>query len=223
MAYNGTDDGCGFGLLVIGTNEKLYFYDGKRVWFEWISRWEDGLGGVVDGPPTSLTFVPSGDLYIGNNVSLSRLFVNYTFQRLGPHEGLPYGNVLTLHYLSFIILTPPLLHPLIFSGVKPCGGTLLVGTSKGYSLFDVGSSSFFDYHYGPRWLPGNGVSGVSSLYGDMFVIVSDGGIAVLRGEEWTLERKAGHYQDMLSRHIREPGKRDQDLTIYKNKPTILYY
>lgn len=204
-AYKGTGDGCGFGLLVIGTNEKLYFYDGNRVWFEWISRWEGGLGGVVDGPPSSLTFVPSGDLYIGNNISLSRLFVNYTFQRLGPREGLPYRNILTLHYLPLVILNPPLLRPLILPGVKSCGGTLLVGTGKGYSLFDVGSSRFVGYHYGPRWLPGDGVSGASSLYGDVFVIVSDGGIAVLRGEEWTLERKAGHYQDMLSRHTREPG------------------
>lgn len=206
VVYTGSGDGCGFGLLVIGTRERLYFYDGRRVWYEWVSQWEEGLGGVIDGPPTSLTFVPSGDLFIGNNVSLSRLFVNYTFQRLGPREGLPYGDILSLHFTSFTVSPPPLLRPLFFSSVKSCGGTLLVGMGKGYALFDVRSSSFISYHYGPRWLPGESIRTASSVAMGVFVLVSDNGVVVLSGEEWTLERKATHYQEMLSRHTREPGK-----------------
>ena len=200
----GTADGPGFGLLVVTTEEKIYFYDGHLWWFEWVSVWGRGLGGVVDGPPVTLTFVPTGELYIGNNVSLSRLNINYTFDRLGPLEGLPYHHILSLHFSRFTPLSPPLTQP-FFPHLSSSNGTLWIGTEKGYSLFDVGTSHFTTYHYGPRWLPGESVLDIANIGLDIFVLMTEEGLAVTRGEEWTLKRKADHYQQMIERHTREPG------------------
>lgn len=192
-----------FGLLAVGDGWKLHFFDGKQWWFEWASVWRDGLGGVVDGPVTSLVFVPTGQLFIGNNVSLSRLNVNYTFDRFGPLQGLPTGNITSLTFLSTTTL-----HPDPFLGQRQGEGlgTIVVATQQGLTLFDVASSEFVSYFFGRRWLPGNIVSMVTSVFAGAFVAVSDGGWAVIRAEDWTLKQKAQHYQYILSRHTRPPGE-----------------
>ena len=190
-----------FGLLVVGTTDRLHFYDGSRWWYEWVSTWNNGRGGVIDGTPVAMTFGPSGELYIANNVSLSRLNINYTFDRIGPLQGLPYNQLTSLYVSPYAAKTPPPIGP-----VPPTSevGTLWVGTAKGYTLYDIQKSRFIGYHNGPRWLPGSKVEKLVGS-GRAVVVVTDGGLAVVYPEEWTLEKKAGHYQTMLARHMRPPG------------------
>ena len=198
---NAPDD---FGLLVIGTPNKIYFYDGHVFWFEWASAWEDNVGGVIDGPPVSLTFVPTGELFIGTNASLSRLNIDYTFDRIGDLEGLPYHHIISLRYSPYSPSNPSsLVSPSSIQSTTR--GTLWVGTKKGYSLFDIGGSRFVGYFYGPRWHPGSSILSMSGT-GSTTVLITDEGMSVIVGEEWTLEKKAKHYQKMLHRHVREPGE-----------------
>lgn len=193
-----------FGLLAIGTKDRLYFYDGTTWWFEWVSVWYNGQGGVVDGPPSWMTFATSGELFISNNVSVSRLNVNYTIDRIGPLQGLPYNQVNALFYSAEGTSYPP--------AALPCGrphsedrGTLWIGTGNGYALLDVSTSEFRGYFYGPRWHPGGSVLGFASAGVNVTLVLTDGGISVVRQELWTLQQKATHYQAMLGRHTRPPG------------------
>ena len=192
-----------FGLLAVGDGWKLHFFDGRQWWFEWASVWRDGLGGVVDGPVTSLVFVPTGQLFIGNNVSLSRLNVNYTFDRLGPLQGLPTGNITSLTFLATTTLYPD---PFLGKRQDDELGTVVIATEQGLVIFDVGSSKFIAYFFGRRWLPGNFVSMITPVSKDTVVAISDGGWAVLKAEDWTLRQKAQHYQGILPRHTRPPGE-----------------
>lgn len=203
--YIGDRDSNCFGLLAIGTTDRIYFYDGDMIWFEWVSIWENGLGGVVDGPPITMTFAPTGDLYIGNNVSLTRLNINYTFDRIGPSEGLPYNQITSLHYSNYTPRYPPPMAPPSDLPHSSLGGTLFVGSQKGWSLFDIVKSEFIGYFYGPRWHPGEEVLGIAAAGFNMSVVLTDKGFATVRPEDWTLEKKALHYQNMLKRHTREPG------------------
>jgi len=190
-----------FGLLAVASEYKLYFFDGSQWRFEWVSRWEDGLGGVVDGPVSSMTFTPDGSLFIANNVSLSRLNINYTFERIGPEQGLPYNHINELFYFGYTPIYP---HATQKSVDDHLGGCLFIGTDMGYSIYDVKSRVFRGYHYGPRWLPGDRVSAISGVERSVLV-VTEGGVSLVRAEEWTLEGKADYYQKMLARHIRPPG------------------
>ena len=191
-----------FGVLVIGTQNRLYFYDGSMWWFEWVSMWYSGQGGVVDGTPTGLTFTSFGDLFISNNVSLSRLNVNYTFDRFGPLQGLPYNQIMSVHYFNYC----PSVTKYRKKAKSVHGGTVWIGTRKGYALFDVKSSKFFGYFYGPRWHSGEAVLGFASGGRNVTILLTDGGVTVVYPEKWTLERKASHYQAMLARHTRPPGE-----------------
>ena len=192
-----------FGLLVVGTENRMYFFDGDKWWLEWVSVWYSGQGGVVDGEPTSLSFTPSGQLFISNNVSVSRLNTNYTFDRIGPLQGLPYNQIKAVFYSPYTVKRPPATKK---TDSSIGGGTLWVGTGKGYALFDTASSKFIGYYYGRRWHLGEAVLGfASSEKANAIVVLTDGGISVLSPEEWTLKRKAAHYQAMLTRHTRPPG------------------
>ena len=190
-----------FGVLVVGTGDRLHFYDGTRWWFEWVSTWDIGLGGVIDGIPMAMTFGPSGELYIANNESLTRLNINYTFDRLGPLDGLPYNQLTSLHISPYTPKTPP-----PFGPTPPISqlGTLWIGTAKGYTLYDIRSSKFLGYYNGPRWLPGESVGALVGS-GGAVLVVTETGLAVVYPVEWTLAHKAKHYQDMLARHTRPPG------------------
>lgn len=190
-----------FGVLVIGMSDKLHFYDGTRWWFEWVSAWNVGMGGVVDGIPTAMTFGPSGELYIANNVSLTRLNINYTFNRIGPLDGLPYNQLTSLHISPYAPKNPPPFGPAPHTSQL---GTLWIGTAKGFTMFDIQSSTFLGYYHGPRWLPGESVEGLVGS-GRAVIVVTEAGLALVRPEEWTLARKAQHYQKMLGRHMRPPG------------------
>lgn len=194
-----------FGLLVVSTKERVYFYDGAMWWFEWVSIWYKGQGGAFDGPPSALSFALSGELFIGNNVSLTQVNINYTFDRLGPQQGLPYNQICSLYHSSHNPQIPPAV--MRSNEVYNAGtdGTLWVGTSKGFALFDVSSSVFRHYFYGRRWHPGESVLGFAGSGGNATVVVTDRGIAVVHPQLWTLEEKAAHYQAMVKRHTRPPG------------------
>ena len=191
-----------FGLLAVGTPDRLYFYDGIVWWFEWVSVWYNGCGGVIDGPPTGLTFTESGELFISNNVSISRLNVNYTFDRIGPLQGLPYNEINTVYYSTYTVRSPK---------TADGEGTLWIGTAKGYALFDVRTSEFKGYFYGPRWHSGQSILGFTPSEGSATVVLTDSGITVVYPDYWTLKRKASHYQAMLMRHTRPPG--DAGITV----------
>lgn len=195
-----------FGLLVVGTADKIYLFNGEMWWFEWVSVWNSGQGGAVDGTPTSLSFALTGDLFVGNNVSLTRVNTNYTFNRLGPLQGLPYNQILSLHHSSYTPLSPPAMvrsFPLTTSSGSD--GTLWIGTTRGFALFDLSSGQFQHYFYGNRWHPGERVLGFAGSGGNGTIVLTDGGIAVVYPKLWTLEEKARHYQNMLDRHTRPPG------------------
>ena len=205
-----------FGVLVVGTEDRLYFYDGSKWWFEWVSVWVNGQGGVIDGPPTSIAVSSTGAIFISNNVSVSRVNTNYTFDRIGPLQGLPYNNLLSLHFASYATLCPKaIMHvdkELDTSDAcnakdSPSSGTLWIGTKKGFSLYDIGTSRFKGYFYGPRWHSGESILGITSAGNDIIVLHTDKGLTVVWPEEWTLKKKADHYQSMLSRHTRPPGRR----------------
>ena len=203
-----------FGLLMVGTRERLYFFDGAKWWFEWISVWRSGQGGVIDGPPTSIAITSTGAIYISNNVSVSRINADYTFDRIGPLQGLPYNQVLSLHFADFAALCPKVVLQVGHESEESDGcnskdspplGTIWIGTKKGYSLYDVRTSRFKGYFYGPRWHSGEAVFGVTSAGDDVVVLHTDEGLTVVWPEEWTLAKKAEHYQNMLPRHTRPPG------------------
>ena len=202
--YISSSSESGFGLLVVGTVEQLLFYNGHSFHAEWVSQWEDGLGGVVDGPIISIAIASSGEIFLGSNVSVSRLNGDYTFDRLGPKQGLPYNHVTSLFFSPISVKMPAAtLPPNNVTDVE--SGTIWIGTEKGFALFDVHSSKFISYHFGPRWHPGHFVLG---LAGDNLstLVLTDSGLSVLTTEEWTLEEKADHFQSMISRHVREPGE-----------------
>ena len=190
-----------FGVLVVGMSDKVHFYDGTHWWFEWVSDPNMGLGGVIEGIPTAMTFGPSGELYIANNDSLMRLNINYTFNRIGPLDGLPYNQLTSLHISPYAPKNPPPFGPVSAASQL---GTLWIGTAKGYTLFDIQSSEFLGYYHGPRWLPGERVERLVGS-GRAVIAVTEAGLAVIHPEEWTLAHKAKHYQDMLERHTRPPG------------------
>ncbi len=190
-----------FGVLVVGTEERLYFHNGESWWFEWVSVWGAGLGGVVDGPPTDMTVGTSGEIYIANNISLTRLNTNYTFDRIGPLQGLPYNQLKSLCFINYHILEP---HP--SHAQFSVAGAMWVGTGKGYTLLDLHSSKFKGYFYGPRWHSGEEIQAIASIGGAGVVMVTDAGLTFVTPEAWTLAKKAEHYQRMLSRHTREPGE-----------------
>ena len=201
-----------FGLLVVGTENRIYFFNGDMWWFEWVSIWYSGQGGAIDGTPSSLSFVLTGDLFVGNNVSLTRINTNYTFERLGPLQGLPYNQILSLYHSTYTPLSPPAMvrSPSSSNSATPSSsssysGTLWIGTTKGFALLDLTSGQFQHYFYGNRWHPGQKVLGFAGSGGNGTVVLTDGGIAVVYPKLWTLEEKAKHYQDMLDRHTRPPG------------------
>ena len=192
-----------FGVLVVGTKDRLYFYDGQHWWFEWVSVWGVSLGGVIDGPPTAMAVGTAGEIYIANNVSMTRINIDYTFDRIGPLQGLPYNQ---LRSLCFVNYQPTAPHPT--RGHKDRisnSGMLWIGTGRGYALFDLQSSEFKHYFYGPRWHSGEEIRAIASVGGAGVVMVTDGGLTFVTPEEWTLAKKAAHYQKMLARHTREPG------------------
>ena len=153
-----------FGLLVVGTRERVYFFNGERWWFEWVSGWYGGQGGAVDGVPSSMTFTLDGDLFIGNNVSLTRVNFNYTFDRLGPLQGLPYNQIQSLHHSSYTPLYPPaLMHSPSDCTGAGASGALWVGSSRGFAIYDLSSSQFKHYMYGRRWHPGERVVGLPAV------------------------------------------------------------
>lgn len=199
-----------FGLLVVATKEKLYFFDGDSWWFEWVSNKDVGRDGVIDGPPTALTFTASGDLYIATNLSISILHNNYTFSRLGPLEGLPYRPVTSLHYSRFVPKYPPATEkPPESPRPEGHGGVVWVGTEKGFALLNSQSTQFISYHYGPRWHPGDRVRSIVQAARDSTVVLTDKGLSVMRPENWTLRKKASYYQTVLKRHQkhrRPPGE-----------------
>ena len=182
-----------FGLLVIGGDFHLTFFDGYQWWQEWVSMWGARLGSVIDGPVSAMTFDLKGQLWIGNNVSLSRLNVDYTFDRVGPLQGLPYGNITAIVFV-----------PGNENGGGILGHRLWLGTTKGVAVLDVVSNEFA-YYYGPRWHPGDSVSALGWLGDNGTIIATNGGLAALRPEIWSLAVKADHYEAMVYRHTRDPG------------------
>ena len=204
-----------FGLLVVGTADRIYFFNGEMWWFEWVSIWYSGQGGAIDGTPSSLSFTLTGDLFIGNNVSLTGVNSNYTFDRLGPLQGLPYNQILSLYHSAYSPLSPPaMVRSLPPSKTTSSGGTLWIGTTRGFALFDVSSRQFQHYFYGNRWHPGERVLGFAGSGGNGTVVLTDRGMAVVYPRLWTLEEKAGHYQTMLDRHTRSPGLSFSSLPVW---------
>lgn len=183
-----------FGHLAVGHGNHLGFYNGHEWWQEWVSNWGARVGGVVDGPVSAMTFDLQGRLWIGNNVSLSRLNLDYTYDRIGPLQGLPYGNITAIVFV-----------PGTENHNGNLGDRLWLGTTKGAAVLDAVSNEF-KYYYGPRWHPGNTVTAMGWLGENVTVMATNGGLAALRPEVWTLSAKADHYEAMVERHTRDPGE-----------------
>ena len=163
---------------------------------EWVSYGDGAVcggafrGGAIESNVTAAVFdADGGALWLGGDRGLQLWDMqSYELQRYGRTEGLPQGNVTAL----------------AIDG----DGALWVGTAAG--LVRRARDGSWRYLEGQRWLLGDGVGALAALStpydeGEAKVIVTTlgGGLSVLRGEFWTLERKAAHYFGMISpRHDR---------------------
>ncbi len=199
-------------LIVAGNAERVWDLrpDGSVVRWEWVTEPDEEWGGVV-GPVSCLAFgeamAPAssgGDscttaavaseeldasaemLFVGTRLAeLSTRSAGGAYTRIGRDQGLPVGNVTAL-----------------LPSVHRGAGQLWVGTTRGVALWQPSYDPPWRYLGGPRWLVGDSVRSLA-LVGSAVVVVTDGGITWLDQEEWTLARKASHYEGLLtSRHDR---------------------
>lgn len=151
-----------------------------RVWrFDgerWRFEWVDAMFGPV---PTALAFDGDDNLWLGNEECLYRIRTDWAIERVDGYAGLPYNRITCL----------------------ADGGEhgLWIGTEKGAIRYNDG---VWRYYHGPRWLAGERVHSIAAL-DDGAWIATDGGLTFIALEEWTLARKAEHYQAMVyPRHDR---------------------
>lgn len=112
-------------------------------------------------------------------------FQNATVSRLGYLQGLPYNT-------TCCVATEP-------NGLLP--DKLWVGTSHGAARYDS-TTRAWQYFYLQRYLPGNSQVTALATGSGVTVVATDGGLALLEAQSWTLEKKAAHFEDILARHNR---------------------
>ena len=160
-------------LPAAGTAQALYCRETNR----WSSVF---VGGLIDKPITAMQFDAAGTLWIGNVDCVNRLHPDGTFDRISGLQGLPYNRIIAM----------------------TCGkdGEMWFGTEKGACRYAEGS---WKYYYGPRWHWGESIRSIAAQSDGTVWLVSDKGLSKIQFAEWTLRRKADHYESMVRpRHDR---------------------
>ena len=176
-------------------------------WWEWTSTGDastcgrEYAGGAVEAVPAAIAFDAAygaaGGAWLGHSRGLQALDLQSgALRRFGPiADGLPVANI------AAAAVTPT------SSGAGDGAGVWL-GTSHGVARRLGGDEGGDEgggwrYYAGRRWLPSDRVTAVAPLRAGAILAVSDGGVAVLEAQAWTLAQKAAHYQDLVSpRHDR---------------------
>jgi ligand-binding sensor domain-containing protein len=82
-----------------------------------------------------------------------------------------------------------------------CSGALWVGTQRGACRWNSTDNSW-RYFYLQRYLPGQSVVTDLASANGVTLIVTDGGLALIEEQQWTLAEKAEWYETILARHDR---------------------
>jgi hypothetical protein len=119
-------------LIASGNSLKLTLINQSNlvVRWDWVTNLDTQVGGVYDGPITSLAFDVSGNLYVGTTVCLNVLFTNGTVTRIDGVGGLPYNMTTSVS---------------VESGTQ----VVWVGTVQGACRWDIKTNTW-RYFYGPR-------------------------------------------------------------------------
>uniref|UniRef100_A0A6B2KYC0 Uncharacterized protein n=1 Tax=Arcella intermedia TaxID=1963864 RepID=A0A6B2KYC0_9EUKA len=221
------------GWLSVGT--PTFLWRQVSISYPWDGREGAGQGGpvwhyfwVVDNPPGGLVFT-SSLLWVGTQSSLNFQDPNLELTRIGPNQGLPYTNLTLLA---------------AFQGSKyPEVGqdSLWVGTNGGGVMrYRVGSQGKYEdfsqngwrYFSGAGWMPTKSYGGYGNTVVALDVTLVNGSECALVGtdypglsficfEEWTLKRKAEHYQAIVDqpRHNRHGLVADASLSAFGDLST----
>jgi hypothetical protein len=196
------------GRVAVGSERKLYIYDYSTIQlvrWEWTTDVASGQGGVFDGPIAALSYDLHGSLWVGTATCLNLMYSDGTVSRIAGEQGLPMGNHTAMDASHWRVGEgPPQQSAGLWVGSK-MGVMLARRKPAACSDFEVMSvCEDFEWHYlnGPRWLPGYTVRSIAVVDAVTVVVVTDTGIAVLEQQEWTLRRKAEHYETILPRHDR---------------------
>jgi hypothetical protein len=184
-------------LVAAGSADKVWLLTpaGAVVRWEWVTAISGphmGSGGVLDGPATALAFDNNGTLLAGNDVALNfRHAQNGSWGRISGDAGLPFANITAI----------------VTGSRDPITGArqLWLGTAMGLVLqsADPAADPPFHYLFGPRYHAGTRVTAMALLAdGTGVVAATDGGVAWLTQESFTLARKAVLMQQKLVRHDR---------------------
>jgi hypothetical protein len=171
----------------------VYYIDAAS---QTVARWEwvsysadpadpaDMAGGAFDDNVQALASTGAGLLIAGTPSTLNVQYLNASIFRVDCRVGLPYAAVLAV------------------SADGADAGAAWVGHAGGGATRWDAARGAFKYFYGPRYLPGNTVFAIAS-WGNSTVLATDGGLAVITAESWTLAAKAGLMESIVPRHNRE--------------------
>ncbi|MBI1387449.1 MAG: hypothetical protein GC154_03270 [bacterium] len=175
---------------------KLWTFDGQDWRFEWIHA-------LIGPDPSALEYDAQGRLWIGNAECIHWVWPDGRIERIDGYDGLPRNRVTALSAGN--------------------DGSMWIATLQGVIRWRNGE---WNDYAGPRWQPGEVVSGVASLTDGGCVLADDVGLATIRMEQWTLEEKALYYHEQVyPRHDRDGLVADVALTRsrdphqYKQRPT----
>lgn len=142
------------------------------------------VDGIIDSAITSLTYSDDGTLFIGNDMALNVMNLDWTFERhSGGLGGLPYANISSVAAAS--------------------NGAVWMGTAQGAVRMQGGK---FRYFNGPRYMtdigfgPGNVVKSVTSgtyKSADSTLVLTGTGLAWFYFDSMTLESKAAYFQTLV--------------------------
>jgi hypothetical protein len=144
--------------------------------WEWVSlaldpsRPTDISGGPFDDVVYALAVDAAGVVYAGTPTTLNTQHANRSVFRVDCNVGLPFASVTA-----------------VVADDAASGRVWIGHAGGGATLWDT-SAGTFKYFYGPRYMPGNSVTGIVSV-GNNTVLATDGGLAVITAESWTLARK----------------------------------
>lgn len=190
-------------LLAFGSNESLMLYVNNTLTRrDWATDIVTGSGGVYDAPITSLVFDVYGWLFVGTQSCVDILFPNNTVNHLSRFQGLPFNQTTSV-------------------SIEYNTQNLWVGTTQGAARWER-TTSTWRYFYLQRYLPGQSIiSSLDSSNPNFTIVATDGGIAFLESQMWTLAQKADYMEVVQARHNRLGLSGDCFLDAFGNIPSCL--